>query len=183
MTVAEGDKLRLVLDLRHVNPCLHIKKFKYEDLAVAAELIDHNFYFTTFDLVSGYHHVDIFPPHQKFLGFQWVFPGGISRYFVFVVLAFGLATACFLFTKLMRPLTTKWRAQGFRVIVYLDDGINIAGSYKECEAMTKVIVDDLQSAGFVINEKKSQLLPTQIGEWLGTEIDTRKMKFSVPEEK
>ena len=173
----------MVLDLRHVNPCLHIKKFKYEDLAVAAELIDHNFYFTTFDLVSGYHHVDIFPPHQKFLGFQWVFPGGISRYFVFVVLAFGLATACFLFTKLMRPLTTKWRAQGFRVIVYLDDGINIAGSYKECEAMTKVIVDDLQSAGFVINEKKSQLLPTQIGEWLGTEIDTRKMKFSVPEEK
>ena len=32
LSVAEGKKLRLVIDLRHVNPCLYKHSFKYEDL-------------------------------------------------------------------------------------------------------------------------------------------------------
>ena len=83
----------------------------------------------------------------------------------------------------MKPLTKKWRAQGFRVIVYIDDGINIAASYKKCEFITRIIVNDLISAGFTINTEKSRLQPTQVGEWLGSVINTRDMTFSVPQGK
>ena len=57
LTVAEGKKLRLVLDLRHVNKYLNTPHFKYEDLRVVADLLSRNDYFTSFDLVSGYYHI------------------------------------------------------------------------------------------------------------------------------
>ena len=34
-----------------------------------------------FDLKSGYHHVDIYEPHQKYLGFAWETEGKVN-YFV-----------------------------------------------------------------------------------------------------
>ena len=43
--------------------------------------------------------------------------------FFFTVLLFGLATACYAFTKLMWPLVRFWRDRGLRVVLYLDDGI------------------------------------------------------------
>ena len=116
LTVAEGQKLRLVLDLRHVNECLEVKKFKYENLKTVADMFDKDFYFGTFDLKSGYHHIPIAKEHQKYLGFAWLFPDGKVRYFKFLVLPFGLASACYAFTKMMRPLVKRWRGSGKRVV-------------------------------------------------------------------
>ena len=44
-------------------------------------------------------------------------------YFVFDVLPFGLATACYAFTKLMRPLVRFSRGSGLKITLYLDDCI------------------------------------------------------------
>ena len=41
--------------------------------------------------------MDIFHPHQQFLGFAWDFEG-VTRYSTFSVLPFGLSTASFCFT-------------------------------------------------------------------------------------
>ena len=40
ITVAEGKKLRLVIDLRHINQCLVLPKFKSEDLRSLSEVLD-----------------------------------------------------------------------------------------------------------------------------------------------
>jgi hypothetical protein len=64
LTVAEGKKLRLVLDLRNVNKHLAHQSFRYEDLRSLAQLFEQNFWFFTWDLKSGYHHVDIYPLHR-----------------------------------------------------------------------------------------------------------------------
>ena len=68
LKVTDKGKLRLVLDLRHVNAFIRVKKFRYEDLKIVAELFEDNDYFVTFDLTSGYHHIDIHPDHHKYLG-------------------------------------------------------------------------------------------------------------------
>ena len=74
-----------------------------------------------------------------------------SAVLCFCVLPFGLATACYLFTKLMRPLVKHWRGQGLRAIMYLDDGIiAVAGKEAACAASKKV-QDDLCQAGFITN--------------------------------
>ena len=72
LSVVEGKKLRLVIDLRHVNPCLFKHSFKYWDLHCL-----------------------------------WPFCGKL-RFFSFKVLPFGLSSACFCFTKLLRPLVKRW---------------------------------------------------------------------------
>ena len=46
----------------------------------------------SFDLKSGYHNVDIFAEHKKFLAFAWKFIDGSVRYFIFSVLPFGLSS-------------------------------------------------------------------------------------------
>ena len=43
LTVSESEKLRLVLDLRHVNPYLETYKFKYEDLKTVQEILNKGF--------------------------------------------------------------------------------------------------------------------------------------------
>ena len=115
-------KLRLVLNLRHLNQYLRKDHFKYEDLRTALLFLNKEDFLIKFDLKSGYHHVDIFEPHQSYLGFSWD-QGGLPKYFKFKVLPFGLSSACYAFTKLLRPLIRYWRAQGLRAVLYLDDGI------------------------------------------------------------
>jgi len=121
-----------------------------------------------FDLKSGYHHLDIFEVHQAYLGFAWELQGK-TRYFVFTVLPFGLSSACYAFTKPLRPLIGYWRGQGLRVVLCLDNGIV---AVKDTErVVSKQIQDDLSKAGFVVNEGKSQWTPVKKLVWLGFEID------------
>ena len=125
LTVAEGKNLRLVIDLRHVNNCLAKSRFKYEDLRSLSQVPDEGHWFFTWDLKSGYHHVDICHIchiyHQQYPGFVWPF-SGVVGYFTFAVLPFGLSGACFCFTKLMRPFVRRWRSIGHNSFIYLDDG-------------------------------------------------------------
>ena len=93
-----------------------MKKFKYEDLRVVAEIFEENDYFIPFDLKSAYHHIDIHPEHQEYLGFHWSFDGVKERFFKFTVLAFGLATSGHVFTKVARPLTMERSRHKKRVI-------------------------------------------------------------------
>ena len=58
LAVAEGKKLRLVIDLRHVNCTLVRFKFKYEDRRSLSQVLQEEHWFFTWDLKSGYHHVD-----------------------------------------------------------------------------------------------------------------------------
>ena len=145
-------KQRLVINFRHLNQFLWKQRFKYEDLRVAMLLLEKGDYMFSFDLKSGYHHVDIAKEHWKYLGFSWE-----SRFYVFTVLPFGLSSACYIFTKLVRPLVRYWRERGLRVIVYLDDGLcAMDGESNALEAST-LVQSTLSQAGFVANVKKVHL--------------------------
>ena len=65
----------------------------------------------------------------------------------------GLATACYMFTKLMRSLVKHWCSSGLKVIVYLNDGI-VAGQGETDTVNERMRVQqELSSAGFIVNEK------------------------------
>ena len=182
LTVADNGKKRLVLDLRHVNK--HIFKFavKYEGLEQLSSFMTSNCFAINFDLKSGYHHVDIFPEHQKYLGFAW-HDGTKIRYFKFTVMPFGLSSACGLFTKLLKPLVKRWRNQSKSCVVYLDDGICIAKSEEVLRQQSREIRMDLSNSGFIINESKSLFSPQSKLQWLGFLIDFQNAKIYIPENK
>ena len=118
-------------------------KFKCEDLKTFSELFEKNDYFVTFDLKSGYHHIDIHLAHHKFLRFEWTFQNGETKYFLFVVLPFGLSSACYVFTKIMRPLIKKWRGQGIKSIIFLDDGILGDTSISKTHKIASIAMQDV----------------------------------------
>ena len=62
--------------------------------------------------------MDIFPDHPKFLAFSWHFGTNYVRYFQFTVLPFGLSSAPFMFTKLIKPLEAFWRLQGIPIAIF-----------------------------------------------------------------
>ena len=64
-----------------------------------------------------------FSDHRKYLAFSWVFGDGAVKYFQFAVLPFGLSSAPYLFTKLLRPILTSWRSNGIPMAIFLDDGL------------------------------------------------------------
>ena len=59
--------------------------------------------------------------------------GNCRRYFHFTVLVFGLATACYVFNKIMRPFNKRWRRKGVKSILYIDDGIGAKSSSEEAK--------------------------------------------------
>ena len=80
-------------------------------------------FFTTFDLASGYYQYEIDSEYRIFLGFEWTFKDVSTRYFQFSVLPFGFRSACYVFTKVHRPFTKRWRGKGVKAIICIDDGI------------------------------------------------------------
>ncbi len=78
--------------------------------------------------------------------FKW--SKAIPTLFHVSVLPFGLATACYVFTYLLRPLVKRWRSNGLKAIVYVDDGICAASSESQAEVARDCIVVDLRRAGF-----------------------------------
>ena len=172
-------KLQLVLNLRYLNQFLHKVQFKYKDIRVALLMFSREDLLFKFDLKSGYHHLDIFESHHKYLGFAWK-EGEKIGYFVFTVLLFGLATACYAFTKLMRPLVRFWRGRGLRVVLYLDDGI-VATKQDEANQESEQVQRDLCTAGLVTNSCKSQWMPSKRLIWLGFEDDLERGQLLVPQ--
>ena len=114
-------------------------------------------YVITFDLKSGYHHVDINEEHWRYLGFYWK-----KQFYVFKVLPFGLSTACYAFTKLLRPLVRYWQSKGIRAVLYIDDGI-VAFSTLELAPGDSIaqVREDISEAGLTINVHKSCFSPSQ----------------------
>ena len=133
---------------------------------------DRNYYLFKFDLQSGYHHIEIFPDHRKFLAFAWDFGNGVSRYFQFCVLPFRLSSAPYIFTSILKPLQKSWRSQGIPIAIFLDDGLGGGTDFVSAKVNSLVVHSDLLKSGFVPNEEKSLWEPVQVITWLGVVLDT-----------
>ena len=175
-------KLRLILDLRHINQFLYKRKFKLEDFSMARAIIPENSFLFSFDIKSAYHHIEIEQSCRTYLGFSWEVNDQV-KFFVFNVLPFGLSSAPFLFTKVTKPLVQRWRSQGFRVLMYLDDGLGGSPDLQEASRQSSSIKQDLVSAGFLLSDSKCKWEPTKHETWLGHVIDMDRNLFMVTEER
>ena len=143
VSINSSGKKCLILDLRYVNTHVYKDKIKFEDWKCFEHYLEgKKGYLFKFDLKNGYHHIDIFEPHQKFLGFSWIFKGNI-KFFVFTVLPFGLTSAPFIFTKIVRPLVKYWRFSSVKITCFLDGGIGIEYNYEEAKRKSEFVIETL----------------------------------------
>ena len=161
------------MDLRHVNNHIPDEYIGYEDWRIFKNFLTEDGWLYKFDLSSGYHHLDVHEDSQKKLGFSWDFQGK-TRYFVFTVLPFGLKSAPRIFTKTLRPLSAYWKNLGIQIAIYLDDGGGTEKEFSTTVNHVTTVKETLIKAGFVVNQEKSVLEPTQNLTWLGVTVDTTK---------
>ncbi len=181
VAVQSSGKRRLILDLSMLNAYVAYFKFKLEDVKTLKDYLSPDCYLMTFDLRSGYHHVDIHPDYYKYLGFSWIFHG-VRRYFVYKVLCFGLSTAPFVFTKILRNIILFWRSMGICVTIYIDDGIIVVNtSYQRAKMIGATVRMDLEFAGWFEAPEKCNFEPRKIAEWLGIIINLLKFQLIIPE--
>jgi hypothetical protein len=177
--VAQGEKIRPILDCRRVNRALAPPHFHMEDMRTIRPLIRQGDWLTKIDLKDAYLHVPIHPADRRFLAFHWK-----GRSYQFRVLPFGLATAPWIFTRLMKIVTHRLRTQGMRLASYLDDVCLISSSREAALREGELVTKTIQEFGFLVNWKKSTVMfPSQVQEFLGTIIDTKSMTLSVSKKK
>ncbi|XP_043270501.1 uncharacterized protein [Venturia canescens] len=173
-----GGGFRLVLNLKKLNEFVITTHFKLEDRRTAINLVSENCFLATIDLKDAYYAVPIAEEHRKFLRFR--FSGGLYE---FTCLPFGLASAPYVFTKILKPVMAELRSRGFLSVIYLDDILVIGNSMENCKenlCMTRNLIEKL---GFIINEKKSQITPSKRCKYLGFWFDSERMQLELPENK
>lgn len=175
VAINKSGKKRLILDLSILNLSVKKDKIKFEDWKVAVQYFEKDCYMYKFDLMSGYFHLDICPQHQTYLGFSWK-----GKFYCFTVLAFGISTGPYIFTKCLRPLVKYWRENSVNIVLYLDDGFGMNVNEQKCIKDAQFVKHSLLDAGFLINEEKSVFSPVKMLEWLGIIWNSSDFTLSIP---
>lgn len=170
--------VRFILNLKALNRFIQPPHFKLEDWRTVVQLMLPESWMATIDLEDAYLLVPVDRSHRKYLRFQWR-----GATYQFTALPFGLATSPFIFTKIIRPVTTKLREEGLQSVVYLDDFLLLGATEKECSSNVKATVKLLTSLGFIINYKKSEPSPAKTKKFLGIVFDSSELSMSIPHER
>ena len=155
---------RPVIELSRLNTFLHIEKFKMETPESIRTCLIPGEWVSSIDLSDAYLHIPIHPHSRKYLRFCHR-----SQVFQFTSLPFGLATAPPGFTMIVKEVKLMALSRGLRLHQYLDDWLIRSQSQEEAQVNTRAVVDLTQSLGWIINQGKSELKPTQVFLFLGYE--------------
>lgn len=169
---------RLILNLKELNEFIETEHFKLEDDKVASKLINQGCFMGKLNLEDAYYLVSVDKESRRFLRFSF---GGTL--YEFNCLPFGLNTAPFIFTKIMKPVVSHLRSLGYVSTIYLDDMLLFGNTNTDCLNNITTTVNLLKRLGFSINEKKSCKVPAQICSFLGFVFNSRTMTLELSREK
>lgn len=169
---------RLVLNLKKLNEFVTTEHFKIEDHKTVLKSITKDCYMATIDLTDAYYLIPVREEDRIFLRF--FFEGVLYQ---FCVLPFGLSSAPYVFTKILKPLFAGLREEGLVSVVYLDDILLLGDSLQDCKMNVGQTVKLLEFLGFLINYKKSQLSPRKELTYLGFVYNSSDMSVALPEKK
>ena len=118
------------------------------------------------DLQDAYFHVAVDPRDTKYLRFAYD-----GETFEFQVLPFGLSTAPRTFTRLVRAVGAYLKTLGINIFQYLDDWLVVGETYQLALSYRDTVRWVTQRVGFILNEEKSNWVPSQIPLFLGSLLD------------
>ena len=121
---------------------------------------------TTLDLKDAYFHVPIHPEDTKFLRFAFE-----GKCYEFIVLPFGLSTSPRVFTRVVRALSAFLHRLNVRMFPYLDDWFTVTETFALAIHNTDLVRHWAGHVGFLLNLKKSNLIPTQRPTFIGALLD------------
>ena len=161
-----GNKWHPILDLSQLNLFLQTNTFKMETPETIRVSLHKGEWVTSLDFSDAYFHIPIHPRSRKYLRFFLN-----SKAYQFTALPFRLATAPLEFTKVVKEVKLMAGARGIRIHQYLDDWLLRAPDPETCQQNTQTLLDLCRELGWVVNMKKSELVPQQIFNFVGYRFD------------
>ena len=158
---------RPVIDLSHLNDFVHLTPFKMETVASVLLSVREGDFLASLDLKDAYFQIPIHGSSRKLLRFM--LEGTVYQ---FKALCFGLSTAPQVFTRVFAAVSAWAHTCGIRLLRYLDDWLVLSPSEKKAKESIRELLSLCRTLGIVINEKKSDLVPSQSAKYLGMTIDT-----------
>lgn len=158
----ETGKWRAILDLSELNSFIKSQKFKMETAESIRGSFTQGEWASSIDLQDAYFHVPIHHTHHKYLRFAVG-----ETVFQFVALPMGAKPSGQIFTRVVTPVKGIAHRRGIHLSQYLDDWIVKGRSKEEVIVKTGFILWLTKAMGFLVNQSKSELVPTQNLVYLG----------------
>ena len=179
-----SNKWRLVLDAsRGLNPWCKRRSIRLDDLGHVSNVLSQGDFMVCNDLDSGYWHLPVAESHQQYLGVHHVQEDGSVLYWVWTVLVLGLRDAAHVFTRAVAPMIVQLRKEGSKLLVYIDDVFLCAATRELALVQERRLYELFQKCGWVFKPEKRSGEPAQVCRFLGLNIDSVDMTFSIPSDK
>ena len=157
---------RPAISLSHLNEFVHLTRFMMETVTSVLVSVREGDFLAFLDLKDAYFQIPIHRSSRKLLRFT-----SEGTVYQFRALCFGLSTAPQVFTRVFAVVSAWAHSHGIRLLRYLDDWLILAFSGREAKHSVWSLFPLCHTLGIVINEKKSDFVPSQTAKYLGMTID------------
>lgn len=161
-------KWRLVIDYRKLNEVTVGDSYPLPNITDILDKLGHSQYFTTLDLASGFHQLEVQPQDIPKTAFNT--PYG---HYEFKRMPFGLKNAPATFQRVMDSVLSG--LQGERCFVYLDDIVIFASSLQEHEVKLREVFSRLRKYELKVQPDKCEFLRREVA-YLGHIISSEGVK-------
>ena len=168
---------RLVIDLSHLNRFVDVSPFQMETIQSVLLSVRQGDWMASIDLKEAYLQVLVHPTSRHF---RFVFRDNVYQ---FKALCFGLSTAPQVFTRVMAPVSAILHSMGICMRPYLDDWLVQSSSRESLLRDLQTVLHLCHELGIVINPQKSNLVPSQVVQYLGVVIDATSFRVSPSQER
>ncbi|UYV83071.1 hypothetical protein LAZ67_22002086 [Cordylochernes scorpioides] len=155
-------KIRLVIDYRKLNDIIKRDSEPIPRIDSILDKLSEANIFTTLDLLSGYHHLDIHPDDKEYTAFTTT-----HGLYEFNKLSFGLKNSPSQFQRVLRQILNKYDVDF--CMNYFDDFIIFSNNFQEHLTHLKVILDICIKENIKLKLSKCKFATYQIS-FLGYEI-------------
>jgi len=169
---------RMILNLKPLNAFIPYEHFKMETLQSLKCLVKENDFMIKIDLKDAYLQIPLSPQTSRYVAFKWN-----DHTYKMTSMPFGLACAPRVFTKVTKLLVALLRSFGLRLVIYLDDMLILNQNKEALLTDRDTVLFLLMVLGFVVNWRKSILIPTQTIDYLGFSVNSINMTLSLPRDR
>lgn len=153
---ASGEaKFRMVIDYRRLNEITTDDKYPLPNIADLFDKLGKSVYFSTIDLASGYHQIEVKEEDRQKTAFSTQ-----SGHFEFTRMPFGLKTAPATFQRAMDNVLRG--LQGIHCLVYLDDIIVYSASLQEHIEKLRLVFDRLRATNLKVTLDKCEFFRKEV---------------------
>ena len=175
----DGKKLRMCVDFRNLNALTKKDAFPLPRLDNLLHKSAHATIFSKLDLASGFHQIEVHPPHRELTAF--ILPEAIDGHALWEwrVMPFGLVNAPPTF---QRAMTVALRGCEDFAAVYIDDILIFSASVDDHLQHLTSVFQKLQDQSYHVRLAKCQFMAQEV-QFLGHKLTTHGIEHIIKESK